>query len=132
LTTPKSKDGSDRKTIEGYIGGLPQTQQKIVSSLVNLVREAAPRSSSSIKWAQPVFEENGPFCYIRAYRNHVNLGFWRGVDISSGKGFLQSEGKKMAHAKIVVLKDIKKPLFQEWVKEAVRLNQLNGDPTKKR
>ena len=130
MAKSKSPAKSSGKTVQGYIDSFAGEQRKIVSSLVTLVREAAPDASLSIKWGQPVFEQNGPFCYVRAFKDHVNLGFWRGVDISSGKGVLQSGGQKMAHARIESEDDIKKSLFQSWVKEAIHLNQTKGDPTK--
>jgi hypothetical protein len=120
-----------KKTIDDYVKGLPPPQRKIVSSLVELVREAAPESAGSIKWAQPVFEQNGPFCYIHSFKNHVTFGFWRGLDITSGKGKMESGGKKMAHMKIRNESEIDNGLFQMWVKEAVHLNQTKGDPTKR-
>lgn len=126
-STPTKPPG---KTVKEYIDEFPDRQRKILSSLVSLVHEAAPDAVLSIKWGQPVFDQNGPFCYIRAFKEHVNLGFWRGVDISSGKGALESGGQMMAHIKIKSEKDIKKSLFQDWVKEAVQLNQTRGDPTK--
>jgi hypothetical protein len=118
-----------KKSIDDYIDSLPPAQRRIVSSLVDLVREAAPGSAGSIKWAQPVFEQNGPFCYIRAFKDDVNLGFWRGVDIQSGNGSLESGGKKMAHVKVRSEDQIKRELFQSWVREAVQLNLTKGDPT---
>jgi hypothetical protein len=128
LTENLSK--SSGKTIQGYVSALRSDQKKIVSSLIEIVQESAPRSKLSIKWAQPVFEQNGPFCYIRGFKNHVNFGFWRGAEIKSGKGVLQSGGEKMAHVKITSLDEIRKTTFQEWIREAVRLNQTKGDPTK--
>lgn len=114
-----------------YIETFPAKQGKILSNLVNWVSEAAPNASLSIRRGQPVFEQNGPFCYIRAFKDHVNLGFFRGVEISSG-GKLEPSGGMMAHVKIRSEKEIKKSLIQDWVKEAVQLNQMRGDPTKSR
>lgn len=65
-------------TIDAYLKKLPVEHKRIVSALLALVGDAAPKAKLSIKWAQPVFEQNGPFCYVRAFKSHVNLGFWRG------------------------------------------------------
>lgn len=119
-------------TVEAYVAKLPDAQQEIVNSLLSMVKAAAPKSTLSIKWAQPVFEQNGPFCYVRAFKSHVNLGFWRGVDIDTGCGKLESGGQKMAHIKIVTMSDIPKKSVAQWVKAAVKLNETDGDPTKKR
>ncbi len=118
------------KTIRGYVDGLPAEQGKIVSSLIALVSESAPKAILSIKWGQPVFDQNGPFCYVRAHKSHITFGFWRGLDISAGRGILQSSGQKMAHIRITKEGDFQKELFQHWVKEAVHLNETKGDPTK--
>lgn len=120
------------KTVEGYVRRLAIEQRKIVSSLIQLVQESAPQARLSIKWAQPVFEQNGPLCYIRAFKNHVNFGFWRGAQIQSGKGILQSGGEKMAHFRILKESDIQRKLFQAWIREAIQLNRTRGDPTREK
>lgn len=82
----------------------------------------------SIKWAQPVFEQNGPFCYVRAHKDHVTLGFWRRRAITSAKGMLESAGKKMGHIKIRKQDDIQATLVQRWVREAVGLDRKLANP----
>ena len=67
-----------QKTIDEYVDGLGGWRGEVVSSLRRLVLDAAPDAAESIKWAQPVYEDNGPFCYIKAFDNQVNFGFWRG------------------------------------------------------
>jgi hypothetical protein len=64
------------KSIDEYIAGLDGWQSEAVSRVRDIVDASAPDSASAIKWSQPVFEQNGPFCYIRAFKNHVNFGFW--------------------------------------------------------
>jgi hypothetical protein len=120
----------DEKTVEGYVASLPPDKAKIVRRLVKLVQKNAPNATASIKWAQPVFEINGPFCYISAFKNYVNFGFWRGLEIASANGKLESGGKEMGHVAIAKVGDIDEELFGSWVEEAVRLNIANGDPTK--
>ena len=56
------------RTVEEYIAGFEDWQAEIASDLRKLVREAAPVASEAIKWARPVYEENGPFCYGTRFR----------------------------------------------------------------
>lgn len=84
----------------------------------------------SIKWAQPVHESNGPFAYIKAFKNNVNFGFWRGVDIEDTKGLLEGSGSKMRHVKLTSLDDIKESEFADFIRQAVELTKVKGDPTK--
>jgi hypothetical protein len=92
--------------------------------------KTAPESKETIKWAQPVYELNGPFAYIKAFKNSVNFGFWRGVDIDDPEGFLQSSGEKIPHVKLSSLDDINQQVFSDFVQQAVQLNLTKGDPTK--
>jgi hypothetical protein len=53
-----------------------------VAAVASLVRNAAPAAKESIKWAQPVWELNGPVCSIKAFPNGTNINFWRGAELA--------------------------------------------------
>ena len=89
-----------------------------------------PDAAASIKWSQPVFEQNGPFCYVRAFKNHVNFGFWRGAELPDPEGLLQGDGEKMRHIKLSSTDDVAPDAFAALVRSAVELNEKKGDPTK--
>ena len=118
------------KTVDAYISSLNDKQADIVSSVRQIVREAAPNADEAIKWAQPVYSSNGPFAYIKAFKNSVNFGFWRGVDLKDPKGLLQGSGDKMRHVKLTGTDDIDTTAFSDFIVQAVQLNQTKGDPTK--
>lgn len=119
------------KTIEGYIATkLSGWQSDVVTTLHKLVMEAAPTAKGTIKWAQPVYEENGPICYIKDFKGHVNFGFWRGAEMADPHGILQGDGDRMRHINLTGVQDIKPDLFKELVRTAVQLNRTLGDPTK--
>lgn len=118
------------KTVDTYVAGLSPDQAEIVSTLRQIVLEAAPGAKESFKWAQPVYESGGPFCYIKAFKNAVNFGFWRGVDLEDPGGRLEGSGEKMRHIKVRQLSDIDKKPFAAFVKQAVELNAEKGDPTR--
>jgi hypothetical protein len=118
------------RTVDEYAAGVGGWRSEVVLALRDLVREAAPEAKESIKWAQPVYELNGPFCYIRAFKNHVNFGFWRGVELPDPEGILTGRGEKMRHVKLDGLDDIREDVFRDLVRDAVMLNRSKGDPTK--
>ena len=118
------------KTVDEYVDSLQGWQREVVSMLRDLIREAAPEATEAIKWAQPVYEDHGPFCYIKAFKNHVNFGFWRGADLPDPEGLIESSGKKMGHVKLVGSDEIRPEVFAEYVRAAVVLNRTLGDPTK--
>ena len=107
-------------------------QAEIVNALRQLIRAAAPAATESLKWGQPVYEENGPFAYIKPGKNHVTFGFWRGAELADPKGRLEGDGDRMKHVKLASLADIRRSELQKFVKEALKLNREKGDPTKRK
>ena len=111
---------------------LPEWQKQVLEQLASLIGEAAPNVTSTIKWAQPVFEHNGPLAFVKPAKKHVTFGFWRGSELSDPHGLLQGAGSRMKHLKLAKEDAIPITLLQRLVAEAVRLNEKHGDPTRKR
>jgi hypothetical protein len=118
------------KTVDEYVKGLEDWQAEIISNLRDLLLEAAPKAIEVFKWNQPVYEWNGPFVYIKAFKNHINFGFWRGVDLPDPEGVLSGTGKKMRHIQLRAVEDIDRDQLQRFVRSALELNDLKGDPSK--
>ncbi len=74
------------KTVDGYIEGLRGEREAVARALHELVTAAAPRSTHSIKWSQPVYESGGPLIWMKASSKHVSLGFWTAPDPLTGTG----------------------------------------------
>jgi hypothetical protein len=119
-------------TVDAYIAGLGDWRGEIMSAVRQLIHGAAPGTTESIKWGQPVFDLNGPFAYINAFKSHVNFGFWRGAEMVDPKGLLKGTGNRMRHVELRSLADIDAPILQSLVRTAVALNHAKGDPTQRR
>lgn len=118
-------------TQEEYLKDQDKDKGVIVKELVTIVEKAAPKGESGIKWSQPVFwDDNGPFCFIKAHKNHVNIGFWRGAQLKDPKGLLEGTGDKMRHIKITNKQDIDKSAITDFVKQNIKLNKELGDPSR--
>ena len=74
-------------------------QAGVIANLIDLVSGAVPDVTCSIKWAQPVFELNGPMAFIKLAAEHVTFGFWRGAELTDPAGLLEG-GERMKHLKI--------------------------------
>ncbi len=130
MAPPKATTG--KKTVDGYVATLGDWRGAVVGELLAIIRGAAPDdATASIKWAQPVFEHNGPFAYVRAFSKHVNLGFWRGAELAHLDPRLQSGGQQMAHIKISAAEEVDPEAFAALVAAAVELNLKLGSPTKR-
>jgi hypothetical protein len=86
-----------------------------------------------IKWAQPVWELNGPVCSAKAFERHTNANFWRGAELAEHADpdqLLLGEGGKMRHIRIASADDIRLAALIQLVRSAADLNRRFGDPTK--
>lgn len=118
-------------TVDQYITSLPAEHAAIITELRSIVKKAAPKATEAYKWAQPVYESDGPMIWIKAYTKYVNIGFWRGTEMKDKHGLLQGDGDRMRHVKLTTVKDIKKTALTDYIKQAIKLNAANGDPTKR-
>ena len=120
-------------TIDEYIAGLGgDWRSDAVARLRTIVDAAAPDASSTIKWAQPVWESDGPFAYIKAFGNSVNIGFWRGAQLEDGAGMLEGEGERMKHLTLREGDAIPADELVGFVRQAVALNREHGSPARTR
>ena len=121
------------KTIDEYIAGLGgDWRSDAVARLRTIVDTAAPEASSTIKWAQPVWESDGPFAYIKAFGSSVNIGFWRGTQLGDGAGILEGEGERMKHLTLREGDAIPAEELAGFVRQAVALNRELGSPARTR
>lgn len=118
-------------TVDDYLAALPDWQNQLARDLVETVLQAAPSLTQAIKWGQPVFESNGPVCYLKGHRNHLTFGFWRGVALMEIDDRLETSGEKMAHMKFTEGSKLVKSKIKKLVKAAVELNQTHGNPARK-
>ncbi|MDZ4744400.1 MAG: DUF1801 domain-containing protein [bacterium] len=116
-------------SVDSYINHLRGWQREVVTTIRSLVRASSPEVEESIKWSQPVYEHNGPVCYVKAFSDHVNFGFWRGTELDDPENLLVGDLTKMRHVRIGHVNDIKRDTFERYVRQAVRLNRDKGDPT---
>lgn len=112
-----------------YIAAYNDWRGDAMNRLRAIVREGAPHATLVFKWSQPVWEWNGPAIWMKAYADHVNIGFWRGVELEDPDGVLTGDGEKMRHIKVTSVDEIPADALRALVKQATRLNTTKGNPT---
>ena len=118
-------------TVDEYIAGLEPGKAGIARALRKAILAAAPSLHEVIKWAEPVYESDGPVCWFKAHSKHVTFGFWRGAALLDMDDCLETSGSKMAHMKLTSVGDVKPSAIAKLVTKAVALNRKLGDPTKR-
>jgi hypothetical protein len=97
--------------------------KKVVEGLRIAVLDADSEIEETIKWKNLFFIKNGYLCAIVAHKNHVNLEFWKGVDLIK-KGYeIEGTGKSIRHNKYYEVKRIKKAEIKKLVKDAIKINE---------
>lgn len=66
---------TDIITIDDYIATFPAGQQRRLQELREIIKEAVPEASETIKWGQPAFTAPDGMILVMfgGYQNHMNL-----------------------------------------------------------
>ena len=62
--------------------------------------ETASRREQTVTWGFPGGKMTAGYAYARAFRAHVNLGFFQGVSLPDPEGMLEGSGKALRHVKL--------------------------------
>lgn len=116
-------------TVDAYVAGLSGWQKEAAARLRGVIRSAAPDATESIKWGQPVYEDNGPVCYFKANAEHITFGFWRGTELDDLEWRLEGEGDRMKHLSLRSADEVTEASLGGFVRQAVDLNRRLGSPT---
>lgn len=129
-TTPKVRElrGVSMETWSKRLKGWHVDALRIIRAVV---ARHAPAATLSIKWGQPVWEHQGPFAFARPAKNHLTFGFWRGAEMKDPDGVLEGDGVRMRHVKITSAEHAKSLPLEDFVEQAVKLNEKKGDPTRR-
>jgi uncharacterized protein YdeI (YjbR/CyaY-like superfamily) len=63
--------------VDRYIEKAAKFAQPVLTHLRNLVHQACPRATESVKWGMPFFLQQGiVLCHMAAFKQHCAFGFW--------------------------------------------------------
>ncbi len=58
------------------------------------------------------------FGYVNAFKAHVNVGFFRGAELSDPDGLLEGAGKFMRHVKLMPGREVNAPALVKLIQTA--------------
>ena len=116
--------------VDAYLAALPDWQ----ASALRLVRAEAQAAglSEDFKWGHPMWSSaDGAVCLLKGFKTHMNLGFWRGAQMTDLDPRLEpSGGFQMAAIKLTGPDQITAEEVRRLVAAAIALNREHGDPMK--
>ncbi|MFO7769020.1 MAG: DUF1801 domain-containing protein [bacterium] len=106
-------------TIADFTARLGRLHRPLIERLDELVHRAAPEAEGTIKWGMPVYSAGRNVVFLEARaRDHVSLGFFRGVDLEDPEGLLEGSGTALRHISVASAEDIREEAFRRLIREA--------------
>lgn len=115
------------KRVDAYISKSAAFAKPILTHLRELVHEACPDVTETMKWSFPHFDYKGIMCSMAAFKQHASFGFWK-ASLMEGYDKLQPMGETaMGHfGQLKNMKDLPSDkILLAYIREASRLNE-NG------
>jgi len=110
--------------VDGIIEDIPDGVRPIAVALRKMVLASAPELDEIANYGMPCYVRPGErwtVVYISAAKDHVNLGFYDGVDLKDPKKLLEGTGKRLRHVKVRSVAEAKGPALRALVRDAVRV-----------
>nr|DAH99194.1 MAG TPA: bacteriocin [Caudoviricetes sp.] len=63
--------------VDLYINQSADFAKPILEYIREVVHEASPLITETVKWGMPFFDYKGPVCQMAAFKQHCAFGFWR-------------------------------------------------------
>jgi hypothetical protein len=115
--------------VDAYIDALPEWQQKICREVRDLVHEADPEVTETIKRTrQPYFVLNGNICALLAAKDHVNVFMYDGGIVPDPQGIITA-GHENKTARTVGIRrgeQINAPALIAMFRQIIANNRAGG------
>lgn len=107
-----------------YIKDLPEWQQAILREVRDLVHDADPDISETIKWHSPAYEHDGLAVWTYAAHDWVSVAFPQGALFDDPQDLFEpTENKAMRTVKLHEGQDVPRAALMDLVGQAVEANK---------
>jgi hypothetical protein len=117
-------EASAGAAIDAYVEKKNPKLKPVTDAARALVRKVVPKSRELLNpWGLPIFEWNGPLCYLMVGKNHVTFGFPRGTSLRDPTRLLKGTGKNLRHVKLREVSDVHDANLKQLILHAKKLNR---------
>lgn len=109
--------------VKSIIDAWPEPQRSIARRLTQVILEAEPALTESVKWRSPTFALDRNLCNIMCHGHHVNLQLFDGAALPDPQRRLQGTGKGMRHISYRSVDDVDAQVVTEFVRRAAALQR---------
>jgi hypothetical protein len=100
----------------------PISVAEIQKHVTHAVKMAGPQLRIERKWGHDWFAGTDLICAVSAYKQHVDIEFWRGSTIPDPTGLLEGTGKALRHVKVHTRADAESPALRALLHAAILLD----------
>lgn len=125
------------KRIDAYIAKAQPFAQPILKKMRELIHQACPDVTETIKWGMPSFEYKGPMFGMASFKQHCVGGFWKSKLLKDPKNLLGERkaqgGDAMGNlGRMTSIKDLPPDkAIIDFVKQHMKLNEAGIKVEKK-
>lgn len=115
--------------VDAYIEKAADFAKPILNHLRELVHQASPEITETMKWSAPFFEYKGVVCFMMAFKQHAGFGFWKAEQLPDPHKILYTEGGEAAGSigKLTTLADIPDADILIWyIRQAMAIKDAAG------
>ena len=111
--------------VDAYIAKSADFAKPILEYIREVVHEASPTITESIKWGFPFFEYKGPVCHMSAFKQHSALGFWKASLLKDPNHVLKfADAKAGSFGEIKTIGNLPhKQILIDFILQAIALNE---------
>ena len=75
--------------------------------------ETASRKEQTVTWGYGGGKMKAGYAYVRAFKAHVNLGFFQGAHLPDPENLLEGTGKTLRHVKLLTPEEALAPAIRD-------------------
>ncbi len=88
--------GQFDERIDAYIAKSADFAKPILIHIRQVVHQASPLISETIKWGMPFFDYKGPICMMASFKQHCAFGFWKASRLNDPERLLKGSDEEAA------------------------------------
>jgi hypothetical protein len=118
-SAPRRKDPG----IDAILEALPADLAPIARELRGTIASLAPQLEECVKWNSPMWKGHEFVLNLMVYPDHLNLGLWRGAELSKSFPEIEGTGKSLRHVRLESVAQVRSLGIRRILRAAVALDR---------
>src|ERR1700744_4798987 len=121
--------------VDAYIDKAAPFAKPILEYIRQVVHDASPQITETIKWGMPFFDYKGPVCMMASFKQHLGFGFWKASRLSDPDGLIKGTDDEAAagsFGRIEKMEDLPPAeVLADFVRQIIAINESGIKEPKK-